>query len=629
MAVLPTLTLEWLPAEGPGTATGSWADISTYLQSGSTFTGRSYELERFNAGTATFVLGDTTRRFDPEYTSGAWFGNLVPMRQIRLIATYNAVAYPIWRGYVTDWGQVVPDASDETLTTTVTAKDAMGLFEMMGLPGSWFDLAVSLHPPTHWWRLNETEGTTAYDSGTTSTPYTGDYVNGATLNAATVVPYDGGGKGATFDDALLQYVNIPGAASEAAGDFTLEVWYVHPNPVNVADPEYMVIIGATNGLQTSLSLSTPGFLNGACAATGNVGTVADTYAGDDTPHQAVLTRSGTTLTLYVDGALEFTDASTATTALLTDNFTLGRGPTANIGGEITYFDGTIAHVLFWDGTVLSATDVENHYNAGFNAHSGEGTGELIDHVLDYKGFPTSLRDIDTGVSIVGAYELSASNVADFVQQMADTEAGQTYVSHEGKLTHRARSALWTEARSATSQATFGDKWSSATLNYVAEGFLLVRDEALIRNPVTSSRSGGLTYTATDVTYTTKYGERSWSAPVSFDIDDDTVVDRANVMLGRYKELGTRLENMRQIPARSPTLLYPQALGRLIGDQITVQRKPLNQGNQTELAQLIEAVSHQFTPHLWVTEWRGSPVDTTEYALYDDGVLYDDGTVYGF
>ncbi len=617
----PAITIEWLPNEGPADDTGVFSDITDYVQAASIRSGRAYELDRFDASTLTLQLVNTTRLFDPEWTSGTYYGNLVPMRQIRVTAVWNAVTYPIWRGYITDWGQSIQGA-DNLIYTTITARDALFYFEVQGLPSSWLELAIAKDRPEHWWRLDETTGTQANDTGyTTSTSrflYPGEYINAPTLNDVEVVPFDGGRKGVTFD-GTTQYVNVLPDASGAAADFTLEIWFIHSASLSGGGLEFLVTIGYTNGTHTDIRLYDPGYVLASCTATGSISSALTTY-NDGLPHQAVLRRNGTTLDLFVDGAIVGTDSSTGTTALPVDLFRIGAAPIGNVAApQDTYlFDGTISNCAFWIDNLTDA-QILAHYNAGMLAYTGTDSGAYLDALLTFKNWPATLRDIDTGTSLMGGYELPAT-MREAIQRIADTEAGQLYVGPDGYVVHRSRTAVWSETRSDTSQATFGDQWSAATLKYVADGFSMPRDDALLRNPVNASRSGGITATAVDDTYTTKYGERTFAAPTAYDSSDNVMLDRANAFLQRYKELGTRLASMTIKPRKDATNLWPQALGRLIGDRITVSRKPLGTGNEISLPFIIEGIDHEFTPRSWSTTFHASPVDDTAYALFDEGLF---------
>lgn len=639
----PELCVEWLPNQGPFAPDGDWCDITAYVSAGSCSTGRQYELERFQAGTLSLTLLSDTRLFDPEWSTGPFYPWLVPMRQVRVSAVWNSTRYPVWRGYITDWGQTVP-AADSQFVTTVVAKDALALFEAMTLGNAWYETVVTADRPLSWWRLDETTGTVANDSGFGSTVWDGAYVGSPTLDSSALLTYDEGRKGVLLN-GTSQYVTARQfvTSSEAPAQ-SLEMWIKTTSTVGSSDqylwggpmvstPDFRFVIEATTGKALAY-----------WDATSPKSVTSTARVDDSAVHHIVVTTQGrsagpVSVALYVDGVQVATTSWTDGVGSPPSTWVLfpsaGGNPgaqwigNATISGTNYPFPGTIAEVAFY-GSALSSTQVLAHYNAGVNAFTGEATGTRLGRVLDLKGWPATLRDLDTGASTVGAYELSGQTVAEYVQQLADTEAGQTYVGPDGVLVHRNRQNLWLEARSQTSQATFGDEHSAATLKYVAEGFELPRDETRIRNPVSASRSGGITVTKTDAAYVEKYGERGWSAPTSLDSSDNVIADRAAYFLSRYKELGTRLAAMTVAPMSDPTNLWPQVLGRQIGDRITIKRTPLGTGNEISTEQIIEGITHTFTPRTWKTVYRGSPAETTIYFILDDatyGVLDDDKLAY--
>jgi hypothetical protein len=95
-----TVTLEVGLASAPSTAIGStsWTDISAYLRSWRTNRGRSSESDTFQPGTLSVTLNNRDRRFDPNNAAGPYFGNLLPMKRIRLKIAYNSITYAVWCG---------------------------------------------------------------------------------------------------------------------------------------------------------------------------------------------------------------------------------------------------------------------------------------------------------------------------------------------------------------------------------------------------------------------------------------------------------------------------------------------------------------------------------------------------
>jgi len=100
---LPTITARIAFATGPLAVTPTWTDVSSYVRKVSIRRGRQDELNRMEAGTATVVLDNLDRRFDPTYTGGAYYGTVLPMRKINIRATWNAVTYDLFTGYIESW----------------------------------------------------------------------------------------------------------------------------------------------------------------------------------------------------------------------------------------------------------------------------------------------------------------------------------------------------------------------------------------------------------------------------------------------------------------------------------------------------------------------------------------------
>lgn len=65
--------------------------------------GRSGVLSDVQPGVANLTLLNTDRRFDPTNTSGTYYPDIVPMVPISIGATWSAVTYILFSGYVTAW----------------------------------------------------------------------------------------------------------------------------------------------------------------------------------------------------------------------------------------------------------------------------------------------------------------------------------------------------------------------------------------------------------------------------------------------------------------------------------------------------------------------------------------------
>jgi hypothetical protein len=94
-------------------------DITQYVRGGSTNRGAQRELERIEAGTASLVLDNRDGRFTPFYAAGAYYPNILPMRQIRILATWSSTDYPVFQGFVESWPVVFPGEMDTEVTVSL------------------------------------------------------------------------------------------------------------------------------------------------------------------------------------------------------------------------------------------------------------------------------------------------------------------------------------------------------------------------------------------------------------------------------------------------------------------------------------------------------------------------------
>ena len=78
----------------------SFTDITSRVTGLSLSRGKNRDLDRFNAGTLSLTLNNEDRAFDPLYTSSPFYGDIVPRRDVRVLANGTAVQYV---GKILDW----------------------------------------------------------------------------------------------------------------------------------------------------------------------------------------------------------------------------------------------------------------------------------------------------------------------------------------------------------------------------------------------------------------------------------------------------------------------------------------------------------------------------------------------
>jgi hypothetical protein len=77
----------------------TFEDVTSRVRSLSISRGKNRDLDRFNAGSLSVEFNNTDRAFDPLYTSSPFYGDIVPRRDVRVLADGTAQ----YVGKVTDW----------------------------------------------------------------------------------------------------------------------------------------------------------------------------------------------------------------------------------------------------------------------------------------------------------------------------------------------------------------------------------------------------------------------------------------------------------------------------------------------------------------------------------------------
>jgi len=171
-------------------------------------------------------------------------------------------------------------------------------------PGGSYASEVQNDDPLGYWRLAETSGTSAGDSSGNGRD--GTYVNGPTLGASSLLTGDPGNPSVSFD-GTNDHVSIPHAAVwNLTGDLTIEAL------INVTGgSSHRTIVAKHLG-----TTNTPTFEFRIATSTGKLQfvqkTTADTFRtltsqrvlATGTTYHVAVTKSGTTASLYIDGALD-------------------------------------------------------------------------------------------------------------------------------------------------------------------------------------------------------------------------------------------------------------------------------------------------------------------------------------
>lgn len=263
----------------------------------------------------------------------------------------------------------------------------------------------------------------------------------------------------------------------------------------------------------------------------------------------------------------------------------------------------------------------NTFLAAVGAVGGsENSGARISRLLTAAVWPTADRIIATGDSTVQATTLG-SDALSLCQLTADSEMGEFYMDPAGRAYFRNRTAALTDARSTTSNATFGGGGGSELPYLNVE--VAYDDEQLV-NAATITRVGGAAQASTAdgsasiATYLTRTFERS-------DLiveDDTTALNWGNMVVYISKDPELRFDRLtigRNRTDATETLIFTQALSRLIGDRITVKRTPPG-GGTINRDNFIRGVSHSITAMHWEAAFVLQSATKWSFMILDDAIL---------
>ncbi|MBK7945230.1 MAG: hypothetical protein IPJ85_07970 [Flavobacteriales bacterium] len=175
-----------------------------------------------------------------------------------------------------------------------------------------------------------------------------------------------------------RYVVLPhnAAYNLGTGDFTYSVW------LNWSSTAYGSVIDKNNYSNGVFGLNCfvdyPGSGN-FMARPGDV--VTGTGLGNNTWHHVVTTRTGTTLRIYVNGALSITSTIASVNLNNTSNIFIGR----HGNGAIQFYSGRMDNLRLYN-RALSAAEVTELRNSELTGEVGGGTGILYYADQDGDGF---------------------------------------------------------------------------------------------------------------------------------------------------------------------------------------------------------------------------------------------------
>jgi len=226
-------------------------------------------------------------------------------------------------------------------------------------------------------------------------------------------------------------------------------------------------------------------------------------------------------------------------------------------------------------------------------YGGEKSGALVNHILDAINWPSSLRDIDTGNTVMPAATFG-DNALRLSQDVAMAEGGLIFTSAQtGSIVFYDRNRLYSAPRSLSVQAIFDDSAANNTIDYLS--MTVSYGAATIANSVTMNRVDGVAQTVVDTASQLSYGIRELpSAPTNLQLtSDNQVYAIANWFLQQYKDPDLRVS---EITADGlPQNMWPAILGLTLWDRIEVKRR-YSASYSFDKQLLVQGITHTIVPY---------------------------------
>ena len=576
----PVPVIEIAFTDGPYVVSPTWTDVTAYVRSMDISRGIPDDWTLQADGSATVVLSNRDRRFDPFNTSGPYYGNLLPRRQIRIRATHGGTTYDVFRGFIAGWPPEWTDAGKDS-TVTLQCFDALQLLGSSSLPADWSRDYILSQSPRHYYPCDEP-----------ITPYTGtstlkDY-GSIPLDMTTTVSAVNGGElaeglpGNSVQSSVSSAASSGYATTAANTNFSVSMWAV------------MDSTSATSGG----TVGAYGWAIGWDPATGRyVVTISDqpagltrtftssnTYDGSQPTHVAFsFNVTSKALVLMVDGVIGATTSATAGAIIVI------------IGENVILGTGQFQQVCVWTGLIAQATvqEIIRRSKAVFP----ETTSARFSRIIAETPFSASLTSVPASpASSVLDITNDAPTAVSELGKVAVSEYAPLFVNKAGTVTLYSQSQIRTQTKSIVSQTTYGAGGLS-----IGTEVQLQYDGDSMRNVSNVEMSGGGVYIQTNLSSVNTYGEAEQYVSTQVSTLADAV-DIANIVNGWGGIVYAKASPVSVV--LSPSGSWGTTLALELFERFTLAVAPPT-GSTITTPMLVSRIFHSVTPERWFTTLEGS------------------------
>lgn len=610
---VPIISVEWSPITD-ALANPVWVAITEDVLSWDVTRGRRRELERFQPGRATIRLDNRDAAYDAENTAGPNFGNLRPMRRVRIRATFGETTYPVLDGFLDKIVLEYP-GTGKNAVATMQVTDGFKILARTDLPDSVYQLETENNLPEIWLRLDEQrtdiddDSLVAQNSGVNGVADNWEYTEAPRLGETGLIVHDPSTSIFVEGvDVSLQGLQVAHTVFDPFDQdpFMIELWAL---PMFASATFQYVWNYGPSTLSTFLSWQNNIFTISVENDAGTVFTASTAgLALGPRRYVAAIVDIGAPLAIYVSSAGSILKTTGDTpTGTFTGNQTSHIG-TNNVD-SVNNFHGFIDEVAFYQGAnILSDAQINDRLSHGERPWKDDLSDVRIGRILDEALWPANLRVLDPGLNTFQSAQIANQTALEHIQKAADSEGmGKVFMARDGRIRFLNR------ANSLTPKgpfATFGDVTGDVRYRE------LVPDDGdeVIRNRATISRLGGIAQTRTDQASVNEFGRFQFTLEGLLSDSDAFSANYAQFIVDEYGDLRRRITQITLGPHEDgeEATLYPAILGRELGDSVTVRHTPPG-GVQFSQQVIIEGIQMSGTPRVLTATWELSPTPTATFV----------------
>jgi hypothetical protein len=575
----PVAVVEIAFTDGPYVVSPTWTDVTSYVRGMDISRGIPDDWTLQADGSATVTLSNRDRRFDPFNTTGPYYGNLLPRRQIRIRATHLGTTYDVFRGFIAGWPPEWTDAGTDS-TVTLQCFDALQLLGSSSLPADWSrDYILSLSP-RHYYPCDEP--LTSFTANQTIKDY-GSFPLDITVtgNASTAPELAPG-----LPSHSVQAVGTGGlgttvlTSGASPNEFTMSLWGIFDGVGSASCAFNNAAMGIGYDQNTGKYV-----VEVSDVGAGNVKIITTTNTYDNsTPRLVASTFNATTKAqeLYIDGvSVAFTTTTTGAILFGAESVILGNGQFQQVG-------------VFTSR--LTATQIQTIYNYSI-ANFPETTSARFNRIIAETPFSASLTSVPASpASSVLDITNDAPTAVSELGKVAVSEFAPLFVTKAGTVTMYSQSQIRTQTKSIVSQQTYGSGGLS-----IGTEVQLQYDGDSMRNVSNVQMSGGGVYIQTNTSSVNTYGEAEQYVETQVATLADAV-DIANIVNGWGGNVYAKASPVSVV--LSPTASWASTLGLELFERFTLVVAPPS-GNAITTPMLASRIAHSVTPERWVTTLEGS------------------------